>query len=214
MVLNACQNAEEIDSKHGLSTYASTTCATEDEKKKNTPYLSFRSKVMSQDPTDPKQFFETGQAVPYFTQRLETNVLTNLGQTFRSTAVQQRVNFYNQSNWYDYIPIWQWFIQIGSLFDSTAKTDDDFFDVITFNFNVEQSSLISIENVDENDNNGIVNVSIGQNVERQDIYWNQTKVITILGRVGGQAIAIIAICQFLIGHFQNFAYEREAINPT
>ena len=72
--------------------------------------------------------------------------------------------------------------------------------------------MISIENVDENDNNGIVNVSIGQNVERQDIYWNQTKVITILGRVGGQAIAIIAICQFLIGHFQNFAYEREAIN--
>ena len=89
--------------------------------------------------------------------------------------------------------MWQWIEQAISLFDNYKIKETDF-DVISYEFDMEQNSLLSIKNVNANDINGLVNVSIGQNIERQDIFWHQMKIITILGRVGGQAIAVIAIC--------------------
>lgn len=73
---------------------------------------------------------------------------TLFGQTYRSSVVQQRVNYYNVNSWYDLLPVVSWFKKLLEIInDDNSEKDDSDFEVITHSFDIEQSSVVSSVNV-------------------------------------------------------------------
>ena len=80
VVVNTCQDAKAIDETEGLTTYAdaSLECVADDAQEYTTA-VQFQSKTMSQDPTTPTDYLETGSAATYFTNRIQTNLMPHFG---------------------------------------------------------------------------------------------------------------------------------------
>ena len=96
MIISTCEEAAKIDVANNFESYNSTdpsVCFGKDEVTKTdfdsvASQLTFRSKIMSQDPADPKGFEENMSSSTYFTSRLQTFGIENFGQIYRVSAIQ------------------------------------------------------------------------------------------------------------------------------
>ena len=163
MVVNTCAQAVQNDLQNGLTTYTDATCESETISVQNAQLLTFHSKVMSQDGTDPYAYRQTKTTQPYFTSRIQTMLLTTLGQTYRSSAMQQKVYFYDQTAWENWVPIVNWFYRVIAK-SQKAKEEPD---LITYQFDVDQSSFYAVDPSKLDPLYGLVNMSIAQSVEIQ-----------------------------------------------
>lgn len=92
-----------------------------------------------------------------------------------------------------------------------SPTNDDF-DVITYEFVLEQGSIDPLQTYGTDESNSYIKVSTVQNIESQDIYWSKSTLFAALSNIGGSAVTYIALASFFISHYQTFAYDREALN--
>ncbi len=101
------------------------------------------------------------------------------------------------TEWYHYIPVVSWFITDNTYFQN--------FDAVTYEFDPHGLEFYDGSYV-TNPSYGYVSYSIGCNSSYEERVWVSKSVMEVLTTVGGQTIAILAIAQFFIGHYQDFAY--------
>ena len=215
MVVNDCKTAQEIDQEYNLTPYTSIDCeAATDE---ITSSIQFRSKALTQDAHQQQFTNNNDETVPYFTDRIKTWLLPqNLGQTYRSTAIKQNVDFMSHRSFMKIIaelPVVGWFLNVAKRLDDDDLDDDDF-DATTYQFQMSKSSLFHLVGNSErplDERWGIAYVTMAQNVRSEIIIWQKTNIMTVLGNLGGQVVAILGISSFLISNFQQFSFDKSAL---
>ena len=58
---------------------------------------------------------------------------------------------------------------------------------------------------------GLANVSMGQSVQLQQVFYQSKTVAETLATAGGQIVAIIGISQFFLMSYQQFSYDKNAL---
>lgn len=101
------------------------------------------------------------------------------------------------TKWFHYIPVVAWF------FDQNTPFQD--FDAVTYDFEFHGLEFYDGSYV-SNPRYGYVGYSIGCSSSYKEKVWISKSIMEVLTTVGGQTIAILAIAQFLIQHYQDFAY--------
>lgn len=92
MIVNDCESATSIDSKHSLSTYATKACETVSDE--ITSSIDFKSKVLTQDGEQKRVVKNDGMTVPYFADRLKTFLMpSGMGQVYRTNLIKQEINY-------------------------------------------------------------------------------------------------------------------------
>ena len=69
--------------------------------------------------------------------------------------------------------------------------NDGSVDLTTYNFFMDQASLISTDRL-SSAGNGHFMVAIAQNTQSEKIVWEKDNIASLLATIGGQAIAVIA----------------------
>ena len=91
----------------------------------------------------------------------------------------------------------------------------DVYQIITYEFELESTAYISSAKIKKFDDKGLITVNIGQAEYEKKTYWRKSSIWSILGTVGGQAVSLVALVRLLIlGHYQNFAYQRDALKSN
>ena len=83
--------------------------------------------------------------------------------------------------------------------------------MITYSFDVDQSSNFSVDIENLNSAFGLVNLSLAQSVMSQVVKWNTRTLMDTLATIGGQVIAILGISKFLLTNYQKFTYNKSAL---
>ena len=82
---------------------------------------------MTQDVSQDLYTVNNDMTVPYFTNRLKTFLVPDLGQSYRNNVVKQYVDFVNNNFWKKFwreIPVINWFVRgFGEVNDSLHDND-------------------------------------------------------------------------------------------
>mmetsp|Transcript_20719 Transcript_20719/g.25360 ORF Transcript_20719/g.25360 Transcript_20719/m.25360 type:complete len:92 (-) Transcript_20719:328-603(-) len=87
---------------------------------------SYRSKIMTQDAGDPAHYKKYGAVEAYFTNRLTTYSIPSVGQIYRVQAQRQKVSFFNDKWWINFVPMATIFASIFGIEDAAEVITYDF----------------------------------------------------------------------------------------
>ena len=88
------------------------------------------------------------------------------------------------------------------------------FQLESYEFQAESQAFVSAINIKNRDEDGMIAVSIGQAEHEKTIKWSTDTIMGVLGKAGGEAIAIISIVSVILAYYQQFAYQRDALKSN
>ena len=198
MTVSSCSVAQQMKIDFNLSTYNDTfDCVdnTTHEWTDTVEALSFHSKFMTRDSSNPVRWATNGTAEYIFSNRIMTYIDPTIGQIYRHTATKQDVNFVNKNPWYHDLPVVAWFAPY--IFKDYAKE----IDMTTYKFSTEPYSSFRLSDESIDPTLGFVTIDVCQGERTETIVYSKPTVVQILSAFGGKAFAVVALFKFLLNSY-------------
>ena len=133
---------------------------------------------MSQEGGTPDAYLERGKLTQtFFTNRIATDALSELGVIYRTGAVRYSINYF-RDHWI--LKLLPFDSLICDLFDIGHPT----YDVITYEFEEQSSAFLDKDKVKNVDEAGFFTVQISQTEVEREITWTKVTFTQIIGTVG------------------------------